>query len=706
MGIEKTIQTIIEENECLSGEELSKKLGKKYSQKEIKDALSLLIKEKDILKTKKGKYASLVSKGYYKGSLEVKRGGFGFVRAEGGDIFIPSRDMKGALNGDIVLVKKKKEQRGEKRTEGKVEKICSKEAYVTAGTFVREKNSAFVLCDDPTLADVYIPKKDNKNAKNNQKVLIEITKRAEGKLSAEGKVIEILGNKGDPGVDILSIARTFHLREEFPENVAAEARKLTKAVTQDELKSREILFNKKIITIDGADSKDLDDAISIEKLKNGNWVLGVHIADVSHYVREKSALDKEALHRGTSVYLIDRVIPMLPRELSNGICSLLPNEVRLTLSCFMEIDRRGRVVSHRIVNSAIISRFRMTYHDVNSILEEDDPILIRKYADIYSDLKEMESLAEVLRDVRFKKGSIDFDIEEGKIVLDEMGKPISIGIRERRTAEKLIEEFMITCNNTIAEEYFLAELPFLYRIHEAPDGEKMRELRIFLQNFGIRMRGVQNGIRSKDIQRILEECKGEESENIINRVTLRSLQKAKYSPENLGHFGLASHAYCHFTSPIRRYPDLLIHRIIKENLAGMMSAKRIAKLEKELPEIASKTSERERNAIDAERKVDDIKKAEYINAHIGERFEGIVSGVTPSAIFVELPNTVEGVIPLSECKNDYYTYHKELYCVIGERTKRKISLGDSVKIQVKDVDIDTARVEFSLLLGVQKKKKV
>jgi len=699
--LEELILDIVEEYGVIGEQEIKKHVPRGVKEKELKAALERLAEDWTIIRTKKGKYASLKEKGYVKGVLEIKRGHFGFVRIAGGDIFIPAKDLNGALNGETVLAKTTVTSKQGRQTEGKVLSICSKEPYITAGTLIRRKNTVFVVCDDPVLEDVYIPKQADMGAKNNQKVMIEITRRKQDKYRAEGRVVEILGFKDDPGVDILSIARSFNLREEFPSEVVGQIRKLDTRIAEEELKRREILFGKRIFTIDGADAKDLDDAVSIEKLKNGNWVLGVHIADVSHYVQEGSPLDKEALKRGTSVYMVDRVIPMLPKELSNGICSLFEREIRLTLSCFMEIDRRGRVVSHRIVNSAINSCHRMTYSDVNAILEEGNQKLITKYLDIYEDLKQLEQLTKTLRDTRFKKGSIDFEIDEAKIVLDKRGRPVSISIRERRTAEKLIEECMLVCNNTVAEEFFLAEMPFLYRIHEVPDAEKMHELKIFLSNFGIRLRRAPEGIRSKELQEVLQKCEGSEGENIINRVLLRSLKKARYSPENAGHFGLASSAYTHFTSPIRRYPDLIVHRIIKENLAGKLSFKRMKKLESMLPEIGMKTSERERNAIDAERKADDIKKAEYIRQFIGDEFDGVVSGVVSSAIFVELANTVEGVIPLSELKDDYYVYHRDLYCVIGERTKRRINLGDKVRIIVKDVSPDLARIEFALLNSIE-----
>lgn len=686
------IQRCLEEGESFSFAALCALLETKEA------ALRAVLREMEahgeVVRTRKGNYALPAAVGLISGVLEVKRGGFGFVRAEGGDIFIPASDMMGAMNGERVQVRRGQIPRDGRRCEGVVVRILSEEPYRLTGTLVRQKRNAFVCPDDHTIEDVLILQKNMGGAKNRQKVVVEITRRRERGKRAEGKIIEILGLEGDPGVDILSVARARGLRQEFPEAVTRQIKNMDQRITQEELRSRETLFQKLIVTIDGADAKDLDDAVSLERLNNGNYLLGVHIADVSHYVREDTPLDREAVKRGTSVYLIDRVIPMLPKELSNGICSLNPREVRLTLSCFMEISQKGRILSHRITKSAILSRYRMTYDEVNRILEGDRAVISR-YADAVPMLREMAELAALLRKIRFQAGSIDFDIDEAKILLDDAGHPIEVGLRNRGTAEKLIEEFMLACNNTVAEEYFFSELPFLYRVHETPDTDKMKELGIFLSNFGYKIRGASH-LHSKALQEILTSCEGTEHENIISRVMLRSLKKARYCTENLGHFGLASHAYTHFTSPIRRYPDLQIHRIIKENLEGKLTAARQKELQARLGGVAERASERERNAIEAERKVEDIKKAEYLSAFEGKSFEGIVSGVASSAIFVELPNTVEGVIPLSEMREDYYVYHKDLYCVIGERTKRRINLGDRVMVVVRRVDPKEPRIEFRL----------
>jgi len=670
-------------------------LYEQMQDEKTRETMFALVDEGELIRTHKGKLTLPENAGFIKGRLEIKRGGFGFVRWPEGDVFVAQPNLNGAFNGETVLVKVIEQQEGDRNKEGKVVKIIGDKPYTVVGTFKRGRSSAFVICDDVSVDDVFIPKQYKNGAKDGQKVLISIYKRRSGSRSAEGKVIEVLGYTGDKGVDILAVARTFNLTEEFPPAVLQEAGEIG-AVSEKELEGRETLFNKVVITIDGDDAKDLDDAVSLEKLPGGNMSLGVHIADVSHYVTSGSKLNTEALKRGTSVYLIDKVIPMLPKQLSNGICSLNEGEVRLTLSCFMEINPEGHVASHRIVETAIRSRHRMTYKNVNRMLEDKDAEVIKKYEDIYPMLKDMQELAATLRNRREEAGSIGFDIDEAKIEVDAQGKPVSVGLRERGTGEKLIEEFMLIANETVAEEYFFAELPFLYRVHETPDADKMRELSVFLTNFGYRIKGIAN-LHPRAIQEVLQSAQGTPQENIINRVTLRSLKKAKYDFNNLGHFGLASHAYCHFTSPIRRYPDLMVHRIIKENLTKGLTPDRIDALERELPDIAKQTSDSEVQAIEAERKIEDIKKTEYIANYIGTEFEGVVSGVMPVAIFVELHNTIEGIIPLREIKDDYYNYNKEMYCVIGEHTRRKISLGDPVKIVVHSADVNDGRAEFRLV---------
>lgn len=670
---------------------------------DLAELLPAMEENADVLLTRKRKYASLAQMDYVKGQLEIKRGGFGFVRDEkNGDVFIGASQLGGAFDGEMVLAKIVKT--GGRNREGKVVRALSALPYRVTGTFEKSAKAAFVVCDNGTTPDVYIPRQGGNGAKNGQKVLLSITKRAIGSQAPEGKIEEVLGYPGQPGVDILSVARGFGLYAGFPEAVQKEADALGETVLKEDLKGRELLYDKRIFTIDGEHSKDFDDAVSIERAQNGNAILGVHIADVSHYVRKGTALDKEALARGTSVYLLDRVVPMLPEQLSNGLCSLNEGVVRLALSCFMEITPEGRVVSHRIGKTAIKSCHRLTYGQVNRMLEENDQELIAQYSDIIEDLRQMQELAQNMRALRFQKGSIDFEVGEAEIELNKAGKPVRIALREHRTAERLIEEFMVTCNNTVAEIFAQAELPFIYRIHETPDEERIRELSIFLSNFGYRLPAGEK-LRSKTVQTVLEKSKGTSAENIINRVTLRSLKKARYSTENAGHFGLASGAYSHFTSPIRRYPDLAAHRVITDYIEGTMDYQRLEQLEKELVQISKHSSERERNAIDAERQVDAMKKAEYMQQFIGKSFDAVVSGVANTAIFVELENTVEGVIPLSEIRGDYFVYFKELYCVLGERTKKRINLGDKVKVKAKSADVEHARVEFSLISFPREERK-
>lgn len=660
-------------------------------QEELIGTLKELTEEGEIMRSRSGNYAFPSALGCAVGRLEIKRRGFGFVRQPDGDIFVSASKLGGAYDGETVIVRIT--NHGTKSREGEVLRVLCKEPYRTTGTFIKERSSAFVAPDNMRTRDIFIPRGCAAGAKNGQKVVIELLKRQTRDRSAEAKVIEVLGDEGAPGVDILTIARRFGMNKKFPKAVVSQLAKTDLSISKEELDGRENLTEEIIFTIDGADSKDLDDAVSLKRV-DGGWQLGVHIADVSHYVRRKTPLDKEAYKRGTSVYLVDQVIPMLPEELSNGICSLNPGEIRLTLSCFMDIDETAKITSHRLAKTYIRSKHKMTYGDVNAILEDEDCELREKYADITPTLDMMKELAAKMREVRFKHGSIDFEIDEAKIELNEKGKPVHIGLRERRTAEKLIEEFMLAANNTVAAQFAYMETPFMYRIHELPDDEKMDELRTFLMNFGYKLKGRE--IHSRALQDILTKAAGTENEAMISRVMLRSLKKARYSEVNAGHFGLASSAYCHFTSPIRRYPDLVVHRVVKSFIDGEMTETYVKELEKFIPAAADASSAAERMAIDAERKIVDMKKAEYLADHIGEEYEGVVSGIANTAIFVELPNTAEGVIPLDSL-NDYFVVFSDMYCAVGKHTGTKISLGDKVKIRVEDADPKNARVEFSLL---------
>ena len=537
----------------------------------------------------------------------------------------------------------------------------------------------------------------SKGAVTGHKVVAQITDYGDTKHKPEGKIIEILGHVNDPGVDILSIVKGFALPTEFPERVLNQAERVAKEVSEADRAGRKDLRQLMTVTIDGEDAKDLDDAISLS-YEDGKYNLGVHIADVSNYVQENSALDREALERGTSVYLVDRVIPMLPHVLSNGMCSLNMGEDRLALSCLMTVDQKGNVIDHEIVESVIHVDERMNYTDVNKILEEHDPVLCRRYEAQVSMFHCMKKLADILREKRKSRGSIDFDFPESKIELDKEGNPISIKPYERRIANKIIEDFMLLANETVAQHFYWMEIPFVYRTHETPDPEKIMKLGTFIRNFGynIKVKTGDNEIHPKEIQKLLGKIEGTPEEALLSRLTLRSMKRASYQTECMGHFGLACPYYCHFTSPIRRYPDLQIHRIIKEQLRGRMDGKRILHYEEILPEVAKHSSQMERRADEAERETERLKKAQYMVSRIGEKFEGVISGVTAWGIYVELPNTVEGMVHVSRMAGDYYYYDEQAYEMIGRDTGRTFRLGQKVDVIVDDVDLQMKSVDFVL----------
>ena len=524
-----------------------------------------------------------------------------------------------------------------------------------------------------------------------------ITGYPDRKNSAEGKITGILARAGEPGGDIKAIIRQRGLFFTFPSKAAAQAKAISKAgVGEQDMAGRRDLRGENIITIDGADSKDFDDAVSVKRLDNGNFLLGVHIADVSHYIGEDSPLDKEALKRGNSVYIINQVVPMLPKELSNGICSLNEGEDRLTLSVDMEITPEGDITEHNIYESVIRSKHRMVYTDVSDIIENDDRELAAKYSDIYDMLMDMKELAQILRSKREAAGSLDFDLDEAYITLDEKGVPVSVNLCERRTANRMIEEFMLAANKTVAEQFFWLELPFVYRVHEKPDAEKMQEFRTFLMGLSIRLKGEGGNIHPKALNEVLEQVAGTSYENVVNTVMLRSMKKAFYSTECEGHFGLSMKYYCHFTSPIRRYPDLIIHRIIKEYLHGGIDDERIAVLSKKTQEAAETSSVTERAAIELERDVEKMKKAQYMSYHIGESFEGVISGITGYGMYVELENTIEGLVRLDRMYDDYYDAYPEQYRIVGQRTNKVYSLGQRVSIIVSDADYYEGTIDFRL----------
>lgn len=660
--------------------------GTGEKQPELRQAMQEMISEGTLLRSAKGKLFLPGTNGYFAGRLQVKRQGFAFLLDEAGDLFIPADKKNGAMDGDLVVVRLVSAAESDRRREGEVTQILEEKARVIVGVL----SGKFVLPDDERLDDIRIPKKALGSARSGQKVVVELKKRAKGDHSAEGRIAEVLGAAGAAPVEMKSIIRRLELPEAFPQDVEQEAAAM--AARALSLKRREDYRDHTIITIDGADAKDLDDAVSVKRLDDG-WELGVHIADVADYVKAGSKLDKEALKRGTSVYLADTVIPMLPHALSNGACSLNEGQDKLTLSCVMRVDPKGRVLGSHITQSVICSRHRMTYSDVNAIFA-GDKVLTTKYADIMGDLTQMKELAEVLRARREEKGSIDFELEEAAFTYGADGRVAGVSPRERGDAERLIEEFMLTANKTVAETYFLREVPFVYRVHDQPDNEKMMAFAMFYANFG-KLRGTLEDVHPKKLQAILHDIKGTPHENIVSQIMLRSMKKAEYSPECRGHFGLSFRYYCHFTSPIRRYPDLMVHRIIKDDLTGRMSEKHIAALQAIVEHASRQSSLRERAAMEAERMVDDVKKAEFMQGREGEIYDGLVSGVSKNVIFVQLDNTVEGVIPLSSLTDDYYVWMEKQYCVIGERTRKKISLGDEMRIRVESVTVYPPRIEFA-----------
>ncbi len=661
-----------------------------------------------LIRTKKGKYALPELMNLVLGTVSGTQKGFAFVvpnDKKRDDIFIAASDLNGSMHGDLVYCKLTGRADGAS-PEGEIVKIIKRANDYVVGTFDSNQKFGFVVPDNPKLStDIYIHREDFGEAQNGQKVVVKITKWPAGRRNPEGVVSEVLGFIEEAGVDVLSVIRKYKLPESFPQKVLREANAIDQQVPASALAGRRDLRAELIITIDGADAKDLDDAVQVKKLDNGNYYLGVHIADVSHYVAENSKLDVEALKRATSVYLIDRVIPMLPEALSNGICSLNPAVDRLTMSCEMEIDGTGKVVKYDIYESVINSKRRLTYRDVSDIVEGVEGAKIDEYADLVEMFKQMAELCKILREKRVARGAIDFDFAEPYIELDETGKPIRIANRERRIANRIIEEFMLAANETVAEHVFWLEQPFVYRIHEDPDAERIAEFNKFLHNLGYRLKGNQDELHPKEVQRLLAEVKGKKEEQIINKLMLRSLKQAKYSPICSGHFGLAAQYYSHFTSPIRRYPDLQIHRILKELLHGEITEQRAAQL-KDIVEVASQqSSERERVAEQAERETDDMKKAEYMLDFIGETFEGIISSVTGFGIFTELDNTVEGLTRISMLEDDYYKFDAERLRLLGERTKNVYTVGDVVKVRVDRVDVAMREIDFYILEKIDNRQE-
>lgn len=666
----------------------------KDQRKELKRVMDSLEAEGKVHVSSKGKYTKGEAK-HLVGTFTAHARGFGFVTVEGEeeDIFISEDNQNGAFHNDQVEVVIKATPEG-KRKEGKITKILSHGTTTLVGYFEKSKNFGFVIPDNQKfIKDVFVPLERSKGAVTGHKVVVELTKYGGDNRKPEGKVIEIIGHINDPGTDIMSIVKGYDLPVAFPEKVLNQAERVAKDVSEADRAGRLDLRDWTMVTIDGEDAKDLDDAISITK-EGDHYILGVHIADVTNYVQERSALDREAYQRGTSVYLVDRVIPMLPHTLSNGICSLNAGTDRLALSCIMTINEKGIVTDHQIAETVVHINERMTYTSVKKILEDRDEEEIARYRELVPMFELMRELSGILREKRRKRGSIDFDFPETKMVLDSQGRPIDIKPYDRNVATKIIEDFMLLANETVAEDYFWQEIPFVYRTHEAPDEEKIKKLATFINNFGHSMHISNKEVRPKEIQKLLAKVEGTSEETMISRLALRSMQQAKYTPENTGHFGLAASYYCHFTSPIRRYPDLQIHRIIKENLRGRMNAERRAHYEGILEEVAKHSSERERLAEEAERDTVKLKKVEYMEQHIGEVFEGVVSGITKWGVYVELPNTIEGLVHVTNMTDDHYNYVELSYEMVGERTGKTYQLGQTVCVKVTDTDLLQRTIDF------------
>ncbi|ULG74819.1 ribonuclease R [Macrococcus brunensis] len=667
---------------------------------EFKELVKMLVELEQkgkIKRTKEDRYM-LIDSEYVEGIVSQNKKGFAFVRptTEGiEDIFIPPNAINQAMDGDTVLVKVSKGRDG--REEGVIKEITNRAITTVVGTYTEAKHFGFVLPDDKRITqDIFIPKKRNLGAVEGHKVLVELTAYPDGNSNPEGHVTAILGHKNDPGVDILSIIYQHGINIDFAPDAIKEAERVPDAISPQDIKGRRDLRDKLTITIDGADAKDLDDAISLER-KGENYLLTVSIADVSHYVTEGSALDREAYERGTSVYLVDRVIPMIPHRLSNGICSLNPQVDRLTMSCEMEITPQGEIINHDIFQSAIYSDERMTYSDVNEILDGDKE-LREKYAHIVPMIEDAQELNTILAAMRKRRGEVDFDFKEAKILVNEDGVPFDVAIRERGKGERLIESFMLAANETIAEHFHHMKVPFIYRIHEEPKADKIKRFFEFIANFGIMVRGGTENIHPKTLQTIAKEIKGKPEEMVISTLMLRSMQQAKYSEQSLGHFGLSAQYYTHFTSPIRRYPDLIVHRLIRKYLIEKsMDDAAQDKWEDLLVEISDHTSKRERRAVDAERDTDDLKKAEYMLQHVGEEFEGIISSVANFGMFVELENTIEGMVHNTNMTDDYYHFDERQMALIGERGGKVFRIGDKVKIKVLSVNIDERMIDFSIV---------
>jgi len=692
-----------EDYKPLKVSEIEEALGLEDAE-EFKELIKTLVRMEDegsVVRSRANRYGLPERMNLLRGKFIGHAKGFGFVTPEEegmDDIFIPPHEINGALNGDIVLIRVLKETSGDRR-EGTVTKVIERSQTTFVGTYQANRGFGFVVTDDKKLnMDIFVTKEDSLGAVDGHKVVVEVTNWPDEIKSATGTITKILGHKNDPGVDILSIIYKHGIPPEFPQAVVDAAGEVPDEITEADLVGRRDLRDQTIVTIDGADAKDLDDAVTVTKNEDGTYKLGVHIADVSYYVTEGSIIDEEAYDRATSVYLTDRVIPMIPHRLSNGICSLNPQVDRLTLSCEMVIDQNGRVIEHEIFQSVIKTTERMTYTDVYKILEDPNDELLKRYENLVPMFKDMADLAQILRNKRMERGAIDFDFKESKVLVDEDGWPQDIVLRERTVSERLIEEFMLVANETVAEHFHWMQVPFIYRIHEDPKPEKLQRFFEFVTNFGLVVKGSGNSVHPKALQEIIQAIEGMPEEPVISTMLLRSMQQAKYYPESIGHFGLSTDYYTHFTSPIRRYPDLIVHRLIRTYLIeGDVSKETTFKWAQRMDEIADHTSERERRAVDAERDTDALKKAQYMSDKIGEEFEGMVSSVTNFGMFVELPNTIEGLVHISNMTDDYYRFDDRQMIMVGEHTGRIFRIGDEVKVRVANVTIEESSVDFEVV---------
>ena len=669
----------------------------KEDRDELNRIMNELLAEGKVSLTKKGKFIRAKrSEEDLVGTIISHPKGFGFVEIEGReeDLYIPEGFVNGAFHKDTVRVALLS-GKGGKRQEAQVMEVVARGMKQIVGIFDKSnKNFGFVVADNTKISkDIFVPTERSKGAVTGHKVVCEITDYGKENRKPEGKIVEILGHVNDPGVDIMSIVRGYELPVEFSEKVLHQAENVAKDVSEADMAGRTDLRNVQMVTIDGEDAKDLDDAVSLSK-EGEFYKLGVHIADVTNYVQENSALDWEAKTRGTSVYLVDRVIPMLPHTLSNGICSLNAGVDRLALSCLMTIDSKGEVVGHDIVESVIKVDRRMSYTTVKKILEDQDESEIKEHEELVPMFELMKELAGLLREKRRKRGSIDFDFPETKIILDKEGHPIDIKPYDRNVATKIIEDFMLIANETVAQHFYWMELPFVYRTHDNPDSEKVEKLATFIRNFGYTLKSKQDEVHPKELQKLLAKIEDTPEEALISRLTLRSMKQAKYTIDCSGHFGLACQYYCHFTSPIRRYPDLQIHRIIKEQLRGRMNEKRIGHYQDILPEVAKHSSEMERRAEEAERETDKLKKVEYMEERIGNIYEGVISSITAWGVYVELENTIEGMVHVSMLPGDYFYYDEQAYEMVGQATDMRYKLGERIKVRVNATDKIARTIDF------------